>query len=176
MLEKFKYTEAELKKLVKSMVVIVDTREKKNDHIIDYFDKHDIPYIKRALEFGDYSFYIPANEELSIPRDIYFENDVIVERKASLEELSGNFTTGRARIEKEFAGAKAKRKYLLIENATYGDLIDGNYNTDYNKKAFWATLHSFNQKYGIEFFFTSNKYSAIYILGIFQYYLKNLVK
>lgn len=176
MLEKFKYTDAEMKTPINSMVVIVDTREKKNDHIIDYFNEHGIHYKKKALEFGDYTFYLPANEELSIPRPIYFENDVIIERKASLEELSANFTTGRTRIEKEFAASKAKKKYLLIENSSYGDLIEGNYNTDYNKRAYWATLHSFNHKYNLEVFFTSNKYSAVYILGVFQYYLKNLMK
>lgn len=176
MLERFKYTDTEKKKLVDSMIILVDTREKKNDHITKYFDEHGILYEKKAMEFGDYSFYIPANEELSIPRPIYFENDIIVERKASLEELSANFTTGRTRFEKEFAASKAEKKYLLIENAEYGDLISGNYNTDYNKRAYWASLHSFNHKYNLEVFFIANEYSAIYILGVFQYYLKNLIK
>ena len=78
------------------------------------------------------------------------DNDIIIERKASLEELSGNFTTGRTRFEEEFATSKAKKKYLLIENATYSDIIEGNYNTQYNKNSFAATLHSFNHKYNLE--------------------------
>ena len=58
MLEKFKYTESELKKLLDNMVILIDTREKKNDHITNYFDKHDIKYENKALTCGDYSFYL----------------------------------------------------------------------------------------------------------------------
>lgn len=177
MLEKFKYTESELKKLLDNMVILIDTREKKNDHITNYFDKHDIKYENKALTCGDYSFYLIADSSLSIPRPIYFDNEIIIERKANLEELSNNFTSGRTRIEEEFATAKAHKKYLLIENADYSDVVNGNYNTQYSKKAFLGTLHSFNHKYDLEVFFVpNNKYTPIYILGVFQYYLKNLIK
>lgn len=177
MLEKFRYTESEWKKLLDIMVILVDTREKKNSHITGYFDKHNIKYEKKALPCGDYSFYLEANSELSIPRSIYFDSEIFIERKASLEELSANFTTGRTRIEEEFATAKAGKKYLLIENADYTDVVNGNYDTQYSKKAFLGTLHSFNHKYDLEIFFIpDNKYTPIYILGVFQYYLKNLIK
>ena len=53
--------------LISSMVILVDTREKVNDHILEYFDKKNITYKKKALDYGDYSFMIPANEKLSIP-------------------------------------------------------------------------------------------------------------
>ena len=76
--------------LVKSIVILVDTREKENQHILDYFDKKGIKYKKRALEYADYSFMIPENEALNIPRDLYFDKECVVERKGSLEELSTN--------------------------------------------------------------------------------------
>lgn len=177
MIGKYKYTETEEKNLIDSIVVLVDTREKKNQHIIDYFDKHGIRYENRALSFGDYSFYIAQNDSLAIPRPLYMDNGVIIERKASLEELSGNFTTGRARLEEEFASCQAQKKYLLIENANYSDIVDGNYNTQYNKKSFLGTLHSFNHRYNLEIVFVpDSNYTPIYILGTFKYYLKNLIK
>ena len=49
MLERLKYSEEEQKRLMKSMVVLIDSREKKNQHITDYFDKHKIPYKVVAL-------------------------------------------------------------------------------------------------------------------------------
>lgn len=177
MLERYKYTDSEVKTILDNMVMLVDTREKKNSHITQYFDKHHIEYENRALQCGDYSFYIKAIPELSINRDLYMDKDIFVERKGSLEELSGNFTTGRSRIEEEFASFPDAKKYLLIENANYADIVDENYTTQYGKKAFLGTIHSFNHKYNLQIFFMpDNKYTPIYILGVFQYYLKHLLK
>ena len=159
--------------LIQSMVVLVDTRERKADHILEYFDKKNISYKKKALDYGDYSFMIPANEKLSIPRDLVFTHKVVVERKASLEEISNNLTKERDRFEKELCLAP-KTKVLLIENANYSDVASGNYNTQYNKKSFLASLHSFWFKYNIPIMFMpDNKYSALFIKKYFEYYLKN---
>ena len=68
------------------------------EHITSYFDKAKIPYKKKALQYGDYSFLIPKNEDLSIPRDLVFHNEIVIERKGSLEELSGNLTKERDRL------------------------------------------------------------------------------
>lgn len=67
MIQNFKYTDKEMEELIQSMVILVDTRERKADHILEYFDKKNITYKKKALDYGDYSFMIPANEKLSIP-------------------------------------------------------------------------------------------------------------
>ena len=176
MIENFKYTDKELEVLVKSMVILVDTREQKADHILEYFDKKQISYKKKALNYGDYSFMIPKNEELSIPRDLYFDKKIIVERKGSLEEISGNLTNGRDRFEKELCLAP-KTKVLLIENGSYEDIAIGNYDTQYNKKSFWGSIHSFWHKYNTPvFFMPNNKYSGLFIRGYFEYYLKNIMK
>ena len=135
MLERLKYTEDELKRLMRSMVVIIDTREKSNKHITDYFDKHKIPYEVRALEYGDYSFYIPADNSLSIPREMSFEKEIMIERKNSAEELSICLTKTRSRFEDEFIKANKAKKYLVIENCSYEDIVTGNYDSQYNSKA-----------------------------------------
>lgn len=175
--ERFNFSEDEQKKIVESLVIIVDTREKKNEHILSYFEKHKIKYVKKALKCGDYSFYIEQNNELSIPRDIYFDDEIIIERKNSLEELSSNFTVSRTRFEEEFSTTLANNKYLLIENANYSDICDNNYDTKYNNKSFLGSIHSFNHKFGLQVvFIPDNKYTPIYILGTFKYYLKGLIK
>lgn len=176
LIQNFKYTDKELDELVNSMVILIDTRERKVDHIIESFEKNNIAYKKKALDYGDYSFLIPANEKLSIPRDLSFATNVVVERKASLEEISGNLTKERDRFEKELCLAP-KTKVLLIENANYSDVATGNYQTQYNKKSFLASLHSFWFKYNIPIMFMpDNKYSALFIKKYFEYYLKNYLR
>ena len=178
MLDLFKYTDKEIAEIVKSMVILVDTREHegKNTHITDYFDKKKIAWKKKKLNYGDYSFMIPAHPDLDIPRDLIFANKVIVERKASLEEISGNFTKERDRIEKELALAPIN-KVLIIEGGTYKDMVNGNYATKYASKSFWATYHSFWHKYNIPIIFMPDvRYTGMFIRGYFTYYLHNYMK
>lgn len=158
------------------MVILIDRREKNTEHITTYFDKVNVPYVNKSLAYGDYSFYLPKNEDFAIPRDLYFDKKIMVERKGSLEELSGNLTKERDRLEKELSLAP-KTKVMLIENATYGDLVKGNYNTQYNNKAFWASIHSFWHKYNIPIIFMPDPgYTGFFIRGYFEYYLKNYLR
>ena len=71
------------------MVILIDTREKVNDHILNYFNKKNIAYRQQALEFGDYSFMLPKVDGL-LCNELYFHKEIVIERKNSLEELSGN--------------------------------------------------------------------------------------
>lgn len=175
-LSQYKYTGKEIDELIKSMVILVDGREQKCDHITSYFDKAKINYKKKSLPYGDYSFLIPKNEALSIPRDIVFYHEIMVERKGSLEELSGNLTKERDRLEKELALAP-KNKIMIVENANYSDVITGNYNTQYNNKSYWASLHSLWIKYNIPIIFMpDHDYTGFFIRGYFEYYLKNCLK
>ena len=66
MLDLYKYTDKEIDQLVKSIVILTDTREQKNQHILDWLDKKKIPHKTKALPNGDYSFYVPANPVLKI--------------------------------------------------------------------------------------------------------------
>lgn len=177
MLNRRRYTDSEIHILLKSMVILIDSREKSNVHITDYYDKKKIPYIKEALPSGDYSFMLTANPELGINDDMNFVNDIIIERKNSAEELSGCFAQTRERFNNEFYRSYAKRRYLLIENADYSTIVNGDYDTKYNSKSFLGSLHSFNIKHNLQVMFMPDRnYSAIYILAVFQYYLRYLLK
>lgn len=174
---RYKYTETELNELLKSIVVVVDSREKINKHVTDWFDKKKIPYITKALDHGDYNFYLPANEKLGISRDIWFDRDLLLERKNSLEELSQNLTKHRTRFEEELGTSKALYKYLIIENANYADVVNGNYKSDYSSKSYLGTLHSFNHKYDLQIVFMPDpSYTPIFLYGTMQYYLRNILK
>lgn len=177
MFRQYKYSSKEKEKIFSNITIIIDTREQKVEHITNYFAKAGINFVVQKLNYGDYSFFIPQNDELNIPRDIYFDNEIVVERKASLEELSGNLVANdRSRFEKELCLAPPK-KVLLIENASYGDMLEGNYRTQYSNKAFWASLHKLWHEYDIPFvFMPEKKYSGLFIRGYFEYYLKTLMR
>lgn len=46
---KYKYTDKEMEELISSMVILIDTREKVNSHITDYFRGEKGSHIKRKL-------------------------------------------------------------------------------------------------------------------------------
>ena len=83
MIDLYKYTDKEIKELLKSMVILVDSRENANSHILKWFDEKKISYKIEKLEFCDYSFLLPANSELGFNRDLYFA-DKIPNKKANI--------------------------------------------------------------------------------------------
>lgn len=176
MLERYKYTDSELKKILSSICLIVDRREQKCSHITDWFDKKKIKWVSRTLTNGDYSFFIPKNPELNIDRDLYFDKDIIVERKNSVDELAGNFTKNRTRFEEEMATFPGK-KFLLIEGNTYDDIVKGNYRSEYAAKSYVATLHTFNHRYNLEIMFMPEKeQSGLWIYSTFMYWLRERLR
>ena len=173
----FRYTKTERKELLKSLKILIDTREQLNDHITDYFDKQNITYKDKKLDFGDYSFYLPENKDQGIMKDIYFNNEIVVERKRSLDELSSNFTQSRTQFENELIRSNGSRFILLIEDPEgYKNIINHNYNTQYNPKSFLATLNTFRFRYGIEIMFLDNSLTGNFIYYLFRYYLREYLK
>lgn len=173
MIDMYRYTDKEIKELLKSMVILVDSRENANSHILKWFDEKKISYKIEKLEFCDYSFMLPANLPLGFNRDLYFTDKISIEKKSGLEEISGNLTTDRLRFESEFIRSKGK-VHLLIENASYEDIIAHKYKTEYNPVSFLASLHSFADRYNFSInFIKDNKYSAQFIYYTFYYHLRN---
>ena len=173
----YHYTEKEYKQLLKSLVILIDTREQENHHIIDYLEDKGITYKSKKLEFGDYSFMLKEQPDMEIMRDIHFNSQISVERKQSLNELSNNFTHDRAQFENELIRASNSKLILLIENVKgYQDIIKHNYGTDYNPKSFIGTLHSFRHRYNLDVVFIDPAYSGNYIYYTFYYWLREVIK
>lgn len=118
---------------------------------------------------------LPKNELLGITRDIYFFDEIIIERKGSLEELSNNFTKDRQRFKNEFLGEKGKI-VLLIENATYDDIVIHNYRTKYEGKSFIASLKAFETRFDINTQFVPKKMAGNFIYHTFYYWLREFLK
>ena len=93
---------------------IFDTRERKNEHIKAYFDKHSIEYKIRKLDVGDYQ--IEGKPQIS------------VDRKRNLQELSKNLMNAKdhSRFWKEVRRARKQKVKLvvLIEHGGQNDRKD----------------------------------------------------
>jgi ERCC4-type nuclease len=177
MLGRFKFSNAEMKTILSSLIIIVDSREQENQPITEYLIKKKIPFKKQKLDFADYSFFVPANPELCIPRDIYFTDNIVIERKNSLNELSGNLTAdGGTRFEQELIRSQGAKFYLMVENASYESIINHQYDTQYEPKSFIARLKTFESRYGISVNFVSSKCSGNFIYHTFYYWLREQLK
>lgn len=169
------YKDKEIEQIIKSIIILIDTREKVNSHLKMYFKSNKIKYIEYKLNYGDYSFYIPKNELLDINEDLYFNDEIVIERKANAEEISNNFSNNRDRFKREFEKGKGIIR-LLIEETNYSQISKGEYDTKFNNTSFIGSLHSFQETYNSPFFFIDKEFSGEYVYNTFKYYLKNQLK
>ena len=173
----YHYTKTELKQLLDSIVILADTREKENNHILNYLDKQGIKHKSKKLDFGDYSFMLPANKELGISRDIYFSNSISIERKAGLNELSNNFTHKRTQFENELIRANGSKFILLVEDQQgYQNILQHNYRTKYKPKSFIASLATFQARYNLDIRFMNKELSGNFIYYSLRYWAREYLK
>jgi ERCC4-type nuclease len=173
---KYKFTDTEIKRLLKeNVMVIVDTREQQNQHILDFFKSQNIKYESKKLDSGDYSIKLLSDLTAGIPRDLYC--NVSIEKKNSVDELASSFKE-RTRFEAEFirATGNGTRMYLLVEEANgYENILQGKYRSLYDKKALLASLKSFECRYNFGTTFLAKQYSGDFIYRTLLYYLREVL-
>lgn len=169
----YKFTETELKKLLKeNLVIIVDTREQENEHILDYFNSKKIRYEVKKIDAGDYSVKLAANPELGIFRDCYIP--VMIEKKNSIDELASSFKD-RVRFENEFIRATASKYkiHLLVEDGNgYENILRKNYRSMYDPKALLGSLKTFESRYDFYTSFLDKKYVGNFIYYTLYYHCR----
>lgn len=170
-----KYTDKEIKEILNNINVLVDTREQKWNHIETEFKNINCSYIKKKLNFGDYSFELQSD---LLNKPLSFENQIVIERKNSLDELAICFTTGRERFENEFKRINHNKSkcILLIEDDNLANLRNHTYRSKILPKSFEASLWSWKHRYNYEVFFCSKNNTGLYIYNLFYYYLKEQLK
>lgn len=163
------YTDGEIKKALSKLTVIIDSREQVNGHLTTWFDSKGIQHITRALETGDYS---------AILDDETFEDEVVIERKANLDEIAGNFTTGRERFEREMIRAKANgiKVFLIIENASWHDIMLHNYHSQLKPQSLIASLLSWQVRYNITVMFCRQDETASLLYSTLYYWAWSRLK
>ncbi|QDP99442.1 nuclease [Lysinibacillus fusiformis] len=172
----YHYTDTELNKILKTLTIVVDTREQVNGHIMDYLRSKDVPIKLKKLDTGDYGAMIPKNEELGIARDIYLNSRV--ERKASVDEIVGNLGKDeRTRFENELIRSQNIPFTLLLEDPEgYKKIINGQYRSKYDPLALLGSLNTFKARYGFEIVYLDNKFSGNFIYYHFYHQMKNYLK
>lgn len=173
---RYSYTEKETKAILDSLIIIVDTREKLNQHVLDYFKSKKIPHAIRTMKTGDYSAFVPKNEELGISRDIYLS--ACLERKRNVDELIGNLSKDkRTTFENELIRASQHPFVLIVEDEqAYEKILRGDYRSQYEPKALLGSIKTFEARYGYSTVFLNPIYTGNYIYHHFYYLMKEYLK
>ena len=140
---RYKFKDKEIATIKKNLVVLIDTREQRNEHIKDFFKDKNINFKVQKLDYGDYSVMIPKDTIEGQTRDIYFDRDIVIERKANIDELASNFKEDGVRIKTEMAHINKYniRSYLFIEDPNYDfNIRSGNYRSNYKPESLYARI------------------------------------
>lgn len=108
----------EKKDFMKKATILIDSREQKNEHITAELSRLGVMFEVRKLDYGDYSFTAEGKD---------FSHSCVIERKAKIDELYGNFTADRERIEKELdtISRNAVQCTLLLEGCSGWEHLRG---------------------------------------------------
>ena len=144
-------------------MLIVDSREKKWEHIKSYLWTHNIEYKVAKLDVGDY---------------MTTENDRIsIDRKANLDEIGGNLSSGKGnyhRFLNEVKRAKSNgiRLIVLIEGTSCKTVEDvKRWRSKYsniNGSWLFKQMKNLSYAYGIEWRFCRTNQTAKEILKILE--------
>lgn len=136
------------------MVIQVDSREQKYDHVTRYFDSQGIKWVRSKCIVGDY---------------VNLENPmVVVDRKKDLQEVAGNVTKDHERFVRELELAKdlGYRLIVLVEEPNISSLPNVcswfNFRSKKNPKAIngktlYKIMKTMSDKYGFEWQFTTKQ-------------------
>ena len=168
-------TKFEIDDCLKSMSVLVDTREQPSQRATDRYNSFGCPWQRQTLSFGDYTYnFRMPDGSLRFKDGETVVPDAVIERKMSLTELSGCFCQSRERFKAEFerAAASGSAIYLLVEDATWEKLLTGKYKTRFNPAAFTASLIAWSIRYNIKPIFCRHETSGQIIKEILYRELK----
>ena len=146
------------------IVILIDTREKRNELIIDAFEKQNIEYeyVKGGLLYGDYSAKIVFEDD----KEVSLCRDLVIERKRELTELSNTLTQGQRRFINELDRARFDRaefKLLIEDGDYYRNILEHNYRTKLDPDMFLKLLFKFQYIYGYDIVGLDERLSASYI-------------
>lgn len=191
---RFKFTDAEIKKILKNLIIIIDGREQKADGYRKWFDKNNISYIDEkkmtemrkkglfTLECGDYSCMLPAGSIPGIERDIFFDKDIVIEKKGNIRELAGNLSDEKgARIKKEFAHINkyGTRVYIFMCDGLYHKHLEEGkekYIGRWNKDTLKAQFKSLESLYNTKIIPIAEEYVAEEIYQTLYHYVRHVLK
>lgn len=145
------------------MVIICDSREKKNQHVLRYFDAHGIPYRIQKMDVADYQ--------------LEGADGVVVDRKQNLAELSTNLMNRKdhSRFWKEVRRAKDAGTKLIVlcehggKIRTIQDVaLWSNPYSGVSGRALMDEIYRVHIAYGVEFLFCDKRSTGKRICELLQ--------
>lgn len=141
------------------MKIIIDSREKKCNHIKAYFDKQGIEYEICKLDEGDYQ--------------IDGQPNLTVDRKKDMQEMYNCVVNDKSRFYKEVRRCNDKgiKLYILIEHSSQIKTLEdvpkwkSKYGT-ISSREIMERLYRLHISYGVEIFFCSKRQTAQKIIEI----------
>lgn len=172
----YKYTQKEIDAIMKTLTIVMDTREQQAKHIIDYLAQKEIPLKIQKIDTGDYGCMIPKNDELGITRDIYLNS--FVERKAHMDEITGNLQKDtRTAFENELRRSQEGGFVMIVEDKdAYLKMLKGDYISRYDPLALLGTLNTFKARYNFEIVYMDKSLSGNWIYYHFYYQMREHLK
>lgn len=132
------------------MMILTDSREKKNAHVLKYFDRNGIQHEVRKLSVGDYM----DSERPGLS----------IDRKRNLQEISGNICTSDGRFMREVRRAHEAgiKLIVLIEHGGKIKSLDdvANWHSKYSRvsgRMLMDRMIRIHIAYGVEFLFCDKK-------------------
>lgn len=135
----------EIESAIKTLTILVDTREKPTDKFQERMKLIGLPWKRQKLDYGDYSACVYDSEGNEINLTPFFS----IERKMSIDEIAQNLTRGRSRFAREFTRAteNGAKMYILIEDASWEKILSGKYRTKVHPNALSASLATWMSRY-----------------------------
>lgn len=166
------YSPFELDQALKSITILVDTREQDTPALHRRLSGLGCAYRRQKLDSGDYGAEYTDRDGQCVALPI------VVERKMALDELCNCFTRGRERFKREFERAKdaGNKMYLLVENANWENAFSGKYRSKLNPESLIASLLAWSIQYGFQVFFCKPESTGKLIYKIMRYELKELLE
>ena len=135
----------------KQIIYELDTRNQKDNYVTDYFDKHNIKWIRNKLYSGDVK--------------LLNDTRVIIDLKANIEEIAHNLcnTQEHLRIKKELQKAKeigCEEFIFLIKSniKSVDDLINWtSTKTKVKGSVLVKVMSTMKERYGCRFIFTTRE-------------------
>lgn len=158
----------EIKHILESFEIIIDTREQPTKRAFERYESFGCPYKRQTLNYADYTYNVRINDRPLFLPDIRVNGLCAIERKQNLDELAMCLTRSRDRFEREFLRASEKQAkiFLLVENASWDMIYDGQYRSRFKPKAFIASLAAWQVRYNLNVVFCEARHSGFLIREI----------
>lgn len=175
---RYRFSDKELKDILKNLVVVIDTREQTNRHILDSFDKLKVKYEISKNDFGDYSAKLPLGSFEGQTREIFFDRLIVIERKNGIDEIAGNLKDD-TRLLKELAHLNKYgiKYYIFIEDEKFDDNIRNHkYRSEYKPVSLYARLKTIEARYNTVIRPVSKANIGSEIYNTLKYFIREQLK